>query len=166
MAFFSQGVWGVMVKGVELEQEVVVSVIEEKLVEGEFFLEMCGNVVLIGQELVEKFNFKFCFKMVLIFQGFDWEIMVVVFCVVGIFDIGNMFFDGGIVFVECEDLNCLIIVQVDIIIVQFDLVYEVVLLLNDVDQVDIVAVLLEMALFGQEVKIYWEVFFDLELYEL
>jgi ABC-type lipoprotein release transport system permease subunit len=165
MASSSQGARGVMVKGVEPEQEAAVSAIEEKLVEGEFFPEMRGNAVLIGQELAEKLNLKLRSKMVLTFQGLDREITAAAFRVVGIFDTGNTPFDGGTVFVEREDLNRLIIARADTTTVQSDLVYEAALLLNDVNQVDTVAALLETALLGQEVKTYREVSPDLELYE-
>jgi ABC-type antimicrobial peptide transport system permease subunit len=103
--------------------------------------------------------------MVLTFQGLDREITAAAFRVVGIFDTGNTPFDGGTVFVEREDLNRLIIARADTTTVQSDLVCEAALLLNDVNQVDTVAALLETALLGQEVKTYREVSPDLELYE-
>jgi ABC-type lipoprotein release transport system permease subunit len=165
MASSSQGVRGVVVKGVVPGQEATVSAIKEKLVEGEFFPEMRGNAVLVGQELAEKLNLRLRSKLVLTFQGLDREITAAAFRVVGIFDTGNTPFDGGTVFVERQDLNRLIIPQTDTTTVPSDLVYEAALLLQDVDQVDTAAALLQRALPEEEVKTYREVSPDLELYE-
>lgn len=165
MASSSQGARGVQIKGVAPGQEAAVSAIEEKLVEGEFFPEMRGNAVLIGQELADKLNLKLRSKLVLTFQGLDREITAAAFRVVGIFDTGNTPFDGSTVFVERDDLNRLIVPQSDTVTVQADLAYEAAILLSDVNQTDTVAALLEEAFPAQEVKTYREVSPDLELYE-
>ena len=165
MASSSQGARGVQIKGVAPGQEAAVSAIEKKLVEGEFFPEMRGNAVLIGQELADKLNLKLRSKLVLTFQGLDREITAAAFRVVGIFDTGNTPFDGSTVFVERNDLNRLIVPQSDTVTVQADLAYEVAILLSDVNQADTVAALLEEAFPAQEVKTYREVSPDLELYE-
>lgn len=165
MASSSQGARGVLVKGVVPGQEAALSAIEDKLVDGAFFPEMRGNAVLIGQELAEKLHLKLRSKLVLTFQGLDREITAAAFRVVGIFDTGSKPFDGGTVFVERADLNRLIVPQSDSTTVQSELVYEAALLLEDVNEVDTVASLLQAALPGQEVKTYRQVSPDLELYE-
>lgn len=165
MASSSQGARGVMVKGVDPEQEAAVSTIGEKLVDGAFFPEMRGNAVLIGQELADKLNLKLRSKLVLTFQGVDREITAAAFRVVGVFDTGNTPFDGSTVFVERTDLNRLILPQSDTTTVRAELVYEAALLLEDARQADTVAALLSQVLPDQEVKTYREVSPDLELYE-
>jgi len=165
MASSSKGARGVMIKGVEPEQEAVVSTIKEKLVEGEYFPDMRGNGVLIGEELAEKLNLKVRAKIVLTFHDLDREITAAAFRVVGIFDTGNTPFDGSNVFVKREDLNRLILPQGDSTTVKTELAHEVAMLLNDLEQVDSTAASLQTALPELKVETYREVSPDLQLYE-
>ncbi len=165
MASSSKGARGVMVKGVEPQQEAAMSAIDDKLTEGEFFPEMRGNGVLIGAELADKLNLKVRSKLVLTFQDLNREITAAAFRVVGIFDTGNAPFDGGTVFVERADLNRLLSPQGDTAAVQGALAHEVAVLLKDVQQVETTEESLQDALPGLDVKTYREVSPDLELYE-
>jgi ABC-type lipoprotein release transport system permease subunit len=165
MASSSKGARGVMIKGVSPEKEAAISTLEDKLTEGEFFLEMRGNGILIGAELADKLNLKLRSKLVLTFQDLNREITAAAFRVVGIFDTGNTPFDGGTVFVKREDLNRLILPQQAEGQASEPLAHEIAILLEDVQQVEAVDASLGTALPGLDVKTYREVSPDLELYE-
>lgn len=167
MAASSRGARGVMVKGIDPEQERAVSGIAGQLTEGEFLPEMRGNAIVIGQGLAEKLSLKLGAKLVLTFQGTDREITAAAFRVAGIFKTGSTPFDEGMAFVLRSDLNRLLrqAGPDSSSSSSSELAHELVLRLADASQVDTVASSLRAALPGQEVKTYREVSPDLELYE-
>lgn len=165
MASSSKGARGVMIKGVDPNQEAAVSAIDDKLADGKFFPNERGNGVLIGADLADKLNLKVRSKLVLTFQDLDREITAAAFRVVGIFDTGDASFDGGTVFVEREDLNRLLMPQQDTSWQQRRLAHEVAILLEDAGEVEAIDASLADALPNLDVKTYREVSPDLELYE-
>ena len=162
MVASSKGTRGARIKGVDPEAESQVSVLSEKIVEGDYLSEKGRNPVLVSTELAEKLDVKLRSKVVLTFQDKNNEITSAAFRIIGLFDTGNAPFDQGHVFVRQADLNRLIL---PINGEGAELAHEVAIILNDVARVDEISSDIQLALPGLDVQTYRQISPDLELYE-
>lgn len=157
----SQGVRGIQAKGVVPDREALVSLLDTKIVEGEFLSENGKNPILISRDLAEKLKLRIRSKVVLTFQDKHAEIVSAAFRVVGIYDTGNTPFDQVHVFTRADDLNQLLLGESP----PYAIAHEVAILLNQTDQVNATAAALQQKLPQTLVQTYREVSPDLELYE-
>jgi len=95
---------GVKILGIRPDEEMKVTNIHEKLVEGDYFESDVRNPVLVGQKLVEKLKVKLGSKVVLTIQDVDNNITYGAFRIVGIYNTANNAFDEMNIFVQFEDL--------------------------------------------------------------
>ncbi|WP_170254649.1 ABC transporter permease [Phaeodactylibacter luteus] len=162
MAASGQGARGVMVKGVDPEQEAAVSTIPEgALTAGEFLPEMRGNAAFMGSALAQKLGLKERSKFVLTFQDEHLEITSAAFRVMGLFDSGNTPYDEATLYVRRSDLNRLLQGGPE----GAGQAHEAAVLLKDVGAADQVAGQLRAVLPNLDVQTYREIAPDLELYE-
>ncbi len=95
---------GVMVIGIDPEQEKKVTNISESVSIGTYFKETGKNPVLIGKKLAEKLKIKERSKIVLTLQQLDGTITRAQFRVAGIYNITNSMYEEMNVFVRSQDL--------------------------------------------------------------
>lgn len=98
---------GVLISGINPEEEAKVTNIHKKLIEGSYFEDINRNPVLIGKKLAEKLNIKLRSKVVITLQDMDNNITSGAFRVVGIFSTENNMFDESHVFVRFDDMQAL-----------------------------------------------------------
>jgi ABC-type lipoprotein release transport system permease subunit len=99
---------GVQVVGIVPEDEMQVTNLYEKIVEGAYFDGMKRNPIIIGKKIAEKLNVKVRSKVVLTMQQMDGEITRAQFKVAGIYKISNSMYEEMNVFVRKTDLTHLI----------------------------------------------------------
>lgn len=96
---------GVRINGIDPEQENQVTLLEERVTEGDYFAGIKRNPILIGRKLAEKLKVETRKKLVLTFQDKDGEIVAGAFRVVGFFESINSKYDESQVFVKKSDLQ-------------------------------------------------------------
>ena len=102
----TQGVRGIKVQGVNPDQEIKVTRLDQRIVDGTYFdAEKKGNQVFLSSRLADKLKIKLRSKVVLTFQDMQGDVVPVAFRVVGLFDTGNNPYDDVNVFVLSEVLN-------------------------------------------------------------
>ncbi len=101
----SRGARGITIKGVEPEEELTLTTINEKLIEGRYFQKGKTNEILISTKMAEKLKLKLRKKVVLQFQDFKGDITAGSFRIVGLFNTGNTVADLGMVMVNRSDIN-------------------------------------------------------------
>lgn len=104
MALSAEQGTGVLVMGVYPEAEVLVTNINENIIDGEYFKGIKRNPVVVGKKLAEKLKLKKRSKLVLTFQNLNGDITKAQFRVAGIFDISNSMYEEMNVFVRYKDL--------------------------------------------------------------
>lgn len=102
---------GVMVNGVEPENEKLVTNIYNKFTDSlsRYFTSGKKNRVLISEKLAKKLNAKLKSKIVVTFQDFEGNLTGASFKVAGIFKTHNGLFDEQNIFVQKSDLDRLLI---------------------------------------------------------
>jgi ABC-type lipoprotein release transport system permease subunit len=102
---------GVMVIGIEPDNEKTVTNIFEKIKDGngEYFKSKKRNRIVIGEKLAKKLNAKLKSKIVLTFQDYEGNLSGASFKVEGIFKTQNTTFDEMNVFVKKTDLDKLLL---------------------------------------------------------
>lgn len=95
---------GVMVIGIDPEQEKKVTNIGEQVTVGSYFGSEARNPIVIGKKLAEKLKIKERSKIVLTLQQTDGTITRAQFRVSGIYDITNSMYEEMNVFVRTGDL--------------------------------------------------------------
>ena len=98
---------GVIITGINTEDEPSVTNIHEKIIDGAYFEGIKRNPVLIGKKLAEKLNVKVRSKIVITVQDLDNDITSGAFRVAGIFSTNNNMFDESHIFVRYADLAAL-----------------------------------------------------------
>ncbi|MEZ5199595.1 MAG: ABC transporter permease [Bacteroidales bacterium] len=98
---------GVLISGIDPTEEITVTNIHEKIIEGDYFDGINRNPVLIGKKLAEKLNVKLRSKIVITVQDLDNNITSGAFRVVGIFSTNNNMYDESHVYVRYSDLAAL-----------------------------------------------------------
>ncbi len=96
--------FGVLIFGIQPEQEKQVTSIHEKIVVGSYFAEEKRNPVVIGEKLARRLGLKLHSRLVLGFQGLNGELIYVAGRVVGIYKTESMYFDESHVFMRQDDL--------------------------------------------------------------
>jgi ABC-type lipoprotein release transport system permease subunit len=96
---------GVMVVGIDPEQEKKVTNINENLTVGTYFEEGGKNPIVIGKKLAAKLKVKERSKVVLTLQQLDGTITRAQFRVAGIYNITNSMFEEMNVFVRASDIT-------------------------------------------------------------
>jgi putative ABC transport system permease protein len=95
---------GVMITGVNPDEEKKVSDIHSKIIMGKYFSSR-HNSAVVGSMLLKKLNLKLYSKIILTFQDMKGEITTAAFRVVGIYQTNNSQFDQSTVFVNQNDLR-------------------------------------------------------------
>lgn len=90
---------GVLVTGVDTTNEMLVTNIHEKIIEGDYLRGISKNPVLIGKKLAEKLNAKIRTRLVITLQDTANNVVSGLFRVAGIFSTNNNIYDETHVFV-------------------------------------------------------------------
>ena len=101
----SNGSYGIQVKGVDPEQEKMVTNTYEKIIEGEYFNSKRDNTILVGKKLADRLNLKLKSKVVITFQDENYDLTSLLFRVEGIFRSGNSRYDESNVFVRNNNIK-------------------------------------------------------------
>ncbi len=101
----------IKVLGINPDHEAIVTKLNERLIEGEYFEGVKRNPILISREVADKYKVKLRSKMVLTLQDLDGEITAAAFRVVGIYQSGNNVIDRMNVYVRDGDLRPLMGVE-------------------------------------------------------
>ncbi|NOX18084.1 MAG: ABC transporter permease [Chlorobi bacterium] len=99
---------GVMINGVDVEEEKEVSNIYSKIVDGGYFGTKMKNQAVIGKKLADKLNVRIHSKIVITVQTLSGDITYGAFRIAGIYKTDNSAFDVSNVFVEKKALADLI----------------------------------------------------------
>lgn len=95
---------GVKIVGIDPEIERQTTILYQKIVEGDYFVQKRKNQVVIGRQLAEKLKVRLGSKVVITVQDVNNNITSGAFRIVGIFNTINNAFDEGNVFVLKKDL--------------------------------------------------------------
>ena len=96
----STGSYGVNVLGIHPDDEIKVTKVYSKMVEGEYFVSKRPNTMIVGKKLADKLNLKIRSKVVIAFQDTNGDIISLLYRIEGIFRSGNSMFDDYNVFVK------------------------------------------------------------------
>lgn len=96
---------GVIVLGVDPEQETKVTDLQTRMLEGEYLKDGTRNPVVIGQKLAKKLDIHLRSRIVITLQSADGHITAGAFRVCGIFKTSNTAWDEMNVFVRQADIN-------------------------------------------------------------
>ena len=96
----STGSYGVNVLGIHPDNEIKVTKVYSKMVEGEYFVSKRPNTMIVGKKLADKLNLKIRSKVVIAFQDTNGDITSLLYRIEGIFRSGNSMFDDYNVFVK------------------------------------------------------------------
>ena len=153
----SAGVQGVVAKGIQPTQEQMVTRLEDKVIEGDYFQEGRKNQLLISQRLAEKLKVRLRSKVVLTFQDVEKDITAAAFRIVGIYKTVNRMNDELYVFAQSDDLRRLTGLPAKA-------AHEIALLVNNFDDTEVFANKLKKEYPNQLVENYKEISPDLELF--
>ena len=101
----SNGSYGIQVKGIDPEQEKMVTNTFEKIIEGEYFNSKRDNTILVGKKLADRLNLKLKSKVVVTFQDENYDLTSLLFRVEGIYRSGNSRDDETNVFVRNDNIK-------------------------------------------------------------
>ncbi|OJW81201.1 MAG: hypothetical protein BGO69_04715 [Bacteroidetes bacterium 46-16] len=107
MASTSSGSAGIMINGIDPQQQSKVSDINRQLVTGDYFKSDRANLIVIGQQLADKLHVKLHSRIVLTLQTTAGDIVYGAFKIAGIFHTHDSDFDKQMVFVRKNDLHAL-----------------------------------------------------------
>jgi len=107
MAATAETATGVLVSGVDFENEPKVTNLSEKLIEGEYLKGIKKNPVVIGKKLAEKLNAKIRTRIVITLQDTANNVVSGLFRVSGIYTTNNNMYDESHVFVKAADIRSL-----------------------------------------------------------
>ena len=96
----STGSYGVNVLGIHPDDEIKVTKVYSKMVEGDYFVSKRANTMIVGKKLADKLNLKIRSKVVIAFQDTNGNITSLLYRIEGIFRSGNSMFDDYNVFVK------------------------------------------------------------------
>lgn len=95
----------VRVNGVDTADEALVTRLDQKLIEGEYFRGIKRNPIIISREMADNYKIKLRSKVVVTFLDAEGEIVSGAFRVVGIYKSDNSMYDKMHVFVRNTDLR-------------------------------------------------------------
>lgn len=99
---------GIQLMGVFPEEEMLVTNIHQKIVDGEYFEGVKSNPIVIGEKLAEKLNVKVRSKVVVTITEMDGTLTGGAFRVAGIYRTSNSSYDEVKAFVQADDLRRLL----------------------------------------------------------
>ena len=105
MAATAETATGVLVSGVDIDNEPKVTNISEKLLEGKYLDGIKKNPVVIGKKLAEKLNAKIRSRIVITLQDTANNVVSGLFRVSGIYTTNNNMYDESHVFVKADDIR-------------------------------------------------------------
>lgn len=123
-----RGSGGVIIKGVEPSEEIRVTNVHEKIIEGSFFDDSKKKQIIIGEKLAEKLKVKLKRKVNVTVQSLNGDFISESYMVVGIFKTNSAKYDEGNVFVRRDALADMLGKE--------GAMHEIALLLRDADSVD------------------------------
>lgn len=101
----ANGVRGGIVKAVDAKQEIELTTIDTKLLEGTFLESKSKNPIVVSEAIAEKLKLKLRSKVVMNFQKLNGELTAAAFRVVGIYKSGNRQMDELYSFTRLEDIQ-------------------------------------------------------------
>jgi len=107
MAATAETATGVLVSGIDIENEPKVTNLNEKLIEGEYLKGIKKNPIVIGKKLAEKLNAKIRTRIVITLQDTANNVVSGLFRVSGIYTTNNNMYDESHVFVKAGDIRSL-----------------------------------------------------------
>ena len=99
---------GIVINGINPEQEINVTTISKKLTSGNYFTKHKKHPILISEKLAEKLKAKVRSKIVITTQNSKGDLIGGAFRVIGIYRTSDSFYDETNVFVLNNDLNKLV----------------------------------------------------------
>ena len=121
------GVYAVRISGVDIDTEIQVTTLHEKLLEGEYLTGVRRNPVVISQRMAKKLNVKLRSKVVLTFQKDDGEIVAGAFRISGIYKTISSRDDELNIYVKNSDVHRLLDLE--------NQYHEIAVLLNDFEAI-------------------------------
>lgn len=152
----SRGSYGVVLQGVDPEQEQLTTLLDQKGVQGEYLDTSKLNPIFLSEELAGRLRAGLQSKVVFQFQQMDGEIAAAAFRVSGIYSTGNAQVDAGTAYVVRQDLNRLAGIPEEG-------AHELAVLLNDIRFIDTVKHVWQDEFPGLLVEDYTEISPDLDL---
>ena len=131
----SKGARGIVARGIEPTAEAKLTLLNEKIVEGEYLSEKGRNPILVSTSLAEKMGVKLRSKVVLTLQDLEGNVVNAAFRIIGLYETSNAGADEMNVYLRSNNLNDLLNEQ--------DLVHEVAIYLDDMNLVDTTVTLLQ-----------------------
>ena len=107
MAATAETATGVLVSGIDIENEPKVTNLNEKLIEGKYLKGIKKNPIVIGKKLAEKLNAKIRTRIVITLQDTANNVVSGLFRVSGIYTTNNNMYDESHVFVKAGDIRSL-----------------------------------------------------------
>lgn len=153
----SKGARGVMIKGINPEKEKLVTKLDNKIIDGEYFDASKKNSVIVSKRLADKMKVKVRSKIVLTFQTLEGEMTTAAFRIVGLFRTQNSTFDEANIFVQQTDINKLLGRE--------DIAHELAILIKDREKLDTTQATLAAMFPEQLVENYKEISPNVNLYE-
>lgn len=108
MASTAHGSTGVLVIGINPDQEKSVTVVDKSLIKGTYFTKVKSKPAIIGEELAEKLKLDIGKKIYITFVDTSGNQQRMKLKVEGIFKTASTLFDGANLFMKKEDLNAII----------------------------------------------------------
>lgn len=140
---------GIELYGIDSEKEHATTLLQNNLVEGDYFETSVRNPVLIGQKLSEKLNITVGNRIVITLQDIHNEIVSASFRVSGVYRTSNTMNDERNVYVRQSDIEELL--------GSSGIVNEIAVLLYELDEVDEVRAELQTAFPGYEIRTWYEI---------
>lgn len=131
MASTAETAVGVLVNGIDPDQERTTTAIARRLVAGTYAVGEKRNATVIGEELAGKLSAHVGSKVILTMQDIHGDIIGGSFRISGIYRTDSTPFDGSTVFVDRRELAGLLGMG--------DQIHEIVLVVNNLQNVDLVA---------------------------
>lgn len=108
MASTAHGAEGVKLIGVNTDNEMQFSDINQNIIKGNYFSKSKSKPAVIGQKLAENLNLDIKKKISFTFVDDNGDLQRIKFKVVGVFKTANSIHDGGNIYVKKEDLSQLL----------------------------------------------------------
>jgi putative ABC transport system permease protein len=157
LASSAAGNRGVQIKGIQPEEEAILTKLSEKIIEGSYLDSDSRNPLLISKGLSRNLGVQIGQHIVLSFQGMEEDFVSGRFRISGYFDTGNTRADDMVVYVRYEDF-------LNVSGMSPDNFHEVAILLEDIALVDEVRSQLSDILPRTTVRTFKEISPDLAIY--
>jgi len=148
---------GISAIGVVPKDEVMVSGVSNRIIEGNYLSDTKKNQIIISKRTAEKLKVKLRSKVVLTFQNLENEITMGAFRIVGLFETGNNIYDESVVFVNQKDINKLLDFEGN--------GHELAILINDLSDLDKIQIRIATLFPNLLVRTYKEVQPELALFQ-